>query len=78
MNRQFHGSQYTTCLQSNNDEGWIAVELHRSRAGQSVLVARVVFWDADGQFTCETLGREVPLIVLEDLIVEARATIRTA
>jgi hypothetical protein len=42
-----------------------------------VRVARVVFWDSSGQFQVETLGCDVPLAVLEQVVEEARRTIRS-
>lgn len=51
----------------NDDDGYIGRELHRNND----VVARVVFWDAEGQYSAETIG-EVPLAILEELIAEAK------
>jgi hypothetical protein len=40
--------------------------------------ARIVFWDAVGQFALEVTVGELPLVVIEELIREAKATIRIA
>jgi len=42
--------------------------------GEFVVVAKVLFWEAAGQFSIETIG-EVPLRVLDELIAEAKAII---
>lgn len=57
----------------DNQEGCFGVELYRSHDGKSQLVAKVVFWDAEGQYSVETMS-EVPLTILEELIQEARNT----
>ena len=61
-------------------EGWSAIELHRAHenmSGASARVARVIFWDAQGQFFFEAFGEEIPLSIAEDLIAEAKVEIRT-
>ena len=74
-----HGSaRYETAPSSNNQEGWSALELHVERNGSRKYVARVVYWDADGQFTLELVVPELPLRIVEMLINEAKGTIRTA
>jgi hypothetical protein len=52
--------------------------LYRTTHGsnQSVRVARVVFWDAVGDFFLETFNTEIPVQLAEDLIAEAKATIK--
>lgn len=74
MRRQWGRFEYTTELASDNGEGWSALELHRSETWEKVLVARVVFWDAQGQFSLEVRVDELPLGVIEELIAEAKAT----
>jgi hypothetical protein len=49
----------------------------RIQDGNSTHIARILFWDACGQFFVETLGSDVPLTILEELIEEARSTIKT-
>lgn len=39
-------------------------------------VARVVFWDACGQFYVETFQTDVPLDIFEEVIAEAKTAIR--
>jgi hypothetical protein len=39
------------------------------------MVAKIIYWDADGQFAVETMG-ELPLVVLEELITETRLMVR--
>ena len=72
--RQVHGVyQFTTTKIIDNEAGYFGLELHRSHDGESQTIAKIIFWDAEGQFSVETLG-EVPLTILEELILEARNT----
>ena len=50
----------------------IRQERFRTAADERKLVARLIFWDAAGQFSVETFDTDVPLYVLERLIEEAR------
>jgi hypothetical protein len=38
-------------------------------------VAKITFWDATGQFYLEISAKELPLLVIEDFIVEAKQQI---
>jgi hypothetical protein len=72
--------RFTTKRVDDRVEGWVAIELHRSEGNEGVdakRVARVIFWDGDGQFYFEAFGAEIPLSIAEDLIAEAKAEIRT-
>lgn len=72
--KQDHGAYvFTTTKVVDNVDGYFGLELHRSYDGKSQLVAKVIFWDAEGQYSVETMG-EIPLTILEELIVEARNT----
>lgn len=77
MRRKWGSAEYATTLTSDNNEGWIAMELHATVQGKSTRVARVVFWDADGQFSLELSAKELPLVIVEELIVEAKRAIAT-
>jgi len=57
--------------------GWSGYDLHRAGNGSRIRVARIAFWDASGEFVVETFDGDVPLVILEELIVEAKETIRT-
>jgi hypothetical protein len=76
MKRTWREVEYETRLTRNDAEGWIAVELQRTVSGTSDVAARVVFWDAEGQFAFEVAAAELPLVIVEDLISEARSTIK--
>jgi hypothetical protein len=76
MNRDYSNAQYTTRSLNHRKEGYAALELHRASKGQKKRVARVVFWDASGQFFLETFEVDVPLDIVEDLIAEAKSTIK--
>ena len=54
-----------------------ALELHMTRKDGTVeRVARVVFWDAYGAFFVETFGHQIPVVIAEELMIEAKATIK--
>jgi hypothetical protein len=74
MKRTWKGATYETQLTSDNSDGWVALELQRA----GVLVARVVFWDAEGQFSLELSIGELPLAIVEELIAEAKSKIKVA
>ena len=57
-------------------EGFSAVELHLT-APEERLVARIVFWDAEGQFYFEGRESEIPLGILEQLIAAAKTEVKT-
>jgi hypothetical protein len=38
-------------------------------------IARVTYWDAGGQFSFEMFVKEIPLVIVEELIAEAKRTI---
>ncbi len=74
MKRSHAGVTYVSWPESDNREGWTAVALYKDDATHPVM--RVVFWDAVGQFVLESVAGEVPLVVVEALIEEAKAQIQ--
>jgi hypothetical protein len=76
MNRQVGTGLFTSSLIVGEDDGYIGLELTRTESDESKPVARIVFWDASGQFALETLGTDVPLEIIEDLIAEAKSKIK--
>ena len=52
------------------------MRLHRETEGRTVVAAEVVFWDAAGQYFLKTFNGDVPLDIVEALIVEAKDKIR--
>ncbi len=78
MDRQYANAHYKSCRVNDNKEGFAAVELHRTRSDdvKSVRVARVVFWDACGDFSLETFNTDIPAELAIDLIDEAKKTIK--
>jgi hypothetical protein len=75
MNRTWANVHYVTNLARDDQEGWIAVELTRREGATSERIARVVFWDAEGQLSFEMSAKEIPLNIVEELIAEAKQTI---
>lgn len=76
MDRRHGTAHFKTRVAQDKEEGWIAVELVRMAHEKMEPVARVVFWDADGQYALEMTSLELPLTIVEELISEARATIK--
>ena len=76
MNTYHKNAQYTTTKSQDVQEGWSVLDLYRTVGGVAQLVARMVFWDGEGQFSLEMRVPELPLKVVEELIDEARATIK--
>jgi hypothetical protein len=77
MDKRWGNYRYRTTLVEDADEGWTALEMSRLADGRTVRVARVTYWDAEGQFVFEMHIKEIPVIVLEELLAEAKTTIET-
>jgi hypothetical protein len=78
IHRHWRQALYTTNLVDDSEDGWTALHLHRNDGDTDALVARVVFWDAEGQFSIELVERELPLEMVEEFIAEAKAVIKLA
>jgi hypothetical protein len=76
MNHEYGNARYTTSAVRDRKEGYAGLELHQTSKGDTKRVARVVFWDASGQFFFETFNSDVPLVIVEELIAEAKNTIK--
>jgi hypothetical protein len=57
--------------------GSASVELYRRVEGTESRVAQIIYWDAVGQFFVEKFNDELPLEILEELIAEAKQSIKT-
>lgn len=55
----------------------IRQERHCVGGEKRVLVGGITYWDAMGDFCVETFSTDVPLVVFEKLIAEAREMIKT-
>jgi hypothetical protein len=78
MNRKHINDHYTTALVNDTKQGYGALELHLTIKGETKRkrIARVIFWDAAGQYFLEVFTTdEIPLIIAEELIAEAKKTI---
>ena len=67
VDRVLGGDRHSTVEVSDDGDGHAGVELHRETDGQTRCVARVLFWDAAGQFLMESCETDVPLTVAEEL-----------
>jgi len=63
-------------LVHDKEAGYVALELHAVAETETPTpIARVVFWDAVGDFYFEAF-RDVPVAIVEKLIADAKATIK--
>lgn len=69
--------EFSTSYIEDTREGFAGLELRRKTADNEECAARVLFWDASGQFFVETFNGDVPLVVLEEVIEEARQRVIT-
>ena len=76
MNRAYGDAHYSTASVRDNKKGCTGLELWRARNGKQDKVANIMFWDASGQFFVETFNADVPLSIFEEMIAEAKATIK--
>jgi len=74
MDRVHDTRRYKSSFIPWNESGSMGQQLTCEVDGEFVVVAKVLFWEAAGQFSIETIG-EVPLRVLDELIAEAKAII---
>ena len=76
MDRDYGVAHYTTQFFEDAKAGCAGMELYRATGGITERVARVIFWDASGQFFIETFNSDLPLTLAEELISEAKASVR--
>lgn len=76
MDRTWARIRYRTKTVEDLTEGWVALELVRDTEGKTETAARVTYWDAEGQFSFQMFGGEIPLGVLEEFVAEAKAAVR--
>ena len=73
MDRQHAEYRYRTHRILDRDDGYVGLSLVREKADASPIeAARIIFWDACGQWYFETLDGDVPLAIVEEMIAEAR------
>lgn len=75
MEYSYAGVLYKSTYVSDDQDGFAGLELHRLSGDQSTCMARVIFWDAMGQYFVETCGTEITLELLERLIAETKAAV---
>jgi hypothetical protein len=75
MELQFGHERFWTTDIRDNDAGYSGVELHRERFGETVVAARVVYWDASRHFAVETFGEDVWVDVIEKAVAEAQVRV---
>ena len=77
MKMQFGHERYWTTYVENHDDGFAGCRLHRDVFGKTTVAAEVLFWDASGGFTVQTIEGVVPVEVIEATIAESKKTVRT-
>lgn len=78
MDRIWARTRYRTKAVENLSEGWLAIDLIRDTERSTETAARVTYWDAEGQFSFQMFGGEIPLSILEEFVAEAKAAVRTS
>ena len=76
MPQNWSGYTFEMSESFDNAEGWSAIDLSLTRGDETIKAARVVYWDAVGQYFVEVFVDEVPAPVMEDLIQTARQKIK--
>ena len=76
MEHQRGHERYWTTFVEDRADGFAGMRLHRERFGKSSIAAQVVFVDAAGEFTVETFDGEVPVEIIEEVIVESKARVK--
>ena len=77
LNRQYGQHRFTTIPPViDRTEGFTALRLYREQDGRSSVCAEVVYWDACGQYVMETFDGDVPVDIIEELIAEAKESIK--
>lgn len=73
MERTYRGVRYTSLVASDVQRDGIGLELHWHSGSQAQVVAEVFFSDETGAWTVNTFDCDIPLELLEELIVEAKS-----
>jgi hypothetical protein len=77
--KRIHGRfEFESVYAEDRRDGWGGFDLYRLEDDKKQRVARIVFWDAAGEFVLETFGGDVPLTIIEELVDEAKRTIKTS
>jgi hypothetical protein len=78
MERTFDFCRYSTTFFEDSKDGFAGYRLRREdRFGKVTTAAEVIYWDAMGSFSIQTFERDAPLSIIEELIAEAKAGIKT-
>lgn len=75
--KRIHGiHSFESKFVADKQEGWVGFDLFCSGSDKSRCVARLIYWEANGEFLLETFDTDVPLVVIEELIAEAKSEIK--
>jgi hypothetical protein len=77
MNKPYADSHYKTSFVEDCEQGYAGLQLHRETRGKAVLAAQVTYWDATGGWVIETFSGNIPVDIAEELVAEAKETIKT-
>ncbi len=79
MDKVYADARYSSCRVQDLEQGYVGLELMRASRqgdGSKQRIARVVYWESCGEFFVETFGTDVPLPIIEELIAEAKESIK--
>lgn len=76
MNKQHGRARFWTSFEEDRKGGCAGLRLHQEIEERVTVAAEVIYWDAVGQFYVKTCG-EIPLVIMEALIAEAKRKIKT-
>ncbi len=76
MELQHGHERFWTAAVQDNEAGYIGLELYRERFGHKSIAARLIFWDAAGGYTVETVNGDVPIEVMEAAFNAVRQHVR--
>ena len=78
MNINYCDTIYQTENFENKDDGCIGLELIATTKSEVIPVARITFWDAEGQFFIDLFSKELPLQIVEEFISEAKKQVKVS
>jgi hypothetical protein len=76
MDRQYARWHYSSEIIQDTKAGYTGLLLRRKKKNHDEAAAKLIFWDAAGEFFFEMTVSDLPLPILEDLIKEARELIK--
>ena len=76
MDTQFARTRYLTSVFHNDADGCAGVDLWEVREDARIHVAKLIYWDAVGQYFLEPTKEEIPLQILNAMIRESTELVK--